>query len=542
MAGSPIVTILGGGISGLSAAYYLTRLAPNVKVRLLEASQRVGGWIKSSHIDNKVIFEAGPRTLRPHGVAGTVLLDMIKELGLDNQVISVPKSHPSAKKRYIEYKREINQLPSGPKDLLFDHPQVMDSVIGSILAEPFQPSKVYSNDKNGDDDESIYSFIERRFNQHVALNLVGAITHGIYAGDCKELSIQSTFPFLAAYEKKYGSVIKGLIDNDTIQLDSQQELQLAKQCQSKYPSWQKELQGASVIGLLPGLEALPKALYHYLDQQPNVEILLNQKVTQLSLSSNEKNKKKITIKTNHHDQPEFETNHLISTLPSKSLHSLLPDLPHLNDNPAVNVAVVNLAYPKERLQPYIKEYDGFGFLTPHRDNPYPIKVPGLLGVIFDTNSMGIQDQDNGLIRMTCMIGGSDWDLAFGNEKLPSTLSSHAFQLAKKAITSYFNLPHAHDEKEKNQDIIEPSYYQVNLLNECLPQYLVGHPKRMLHLHHFMQQHYGHQLSVTGASYLGVSVGDCVKNSRLLIDNLVSRGTLGDQSMFVTGLEKSLQSI
>jgi oxygen-dependent protoporphyrinogen oxidase len=73
----PIVTILGGGISGLSAAYYLSRLAPQLRIRLLEASDRVGGWIKSEHVSDNVLFEAGPRTLRPQGVGGALLLDMV---------------------------------------------------------------------------------------------------------------------------------------------------------------------------------------------------------------------------------------------------------------------------------------------------------------------------------------------------------------------------------------------------------------------------------------------------------------------------------
>lgn len=76
----PVVTILGGGISGLSAAYYLSRSAPQVKIRLLEASDRVGGWIKSNHVKDNVLFEAGPRTLRPQGVGGAVLLDMVSRI------------------------------------------------------------------------------------------------------------------------------------------------------------------------------------------------------------------------------------------------------------------------------------------------------------------------------------------------------------------------------------------------------------------------------------------------------------------------------
>lgn len=64
------VGVLGGGITGLAAAYYLTRDNPNAKVTLYEASDRVGGWLSSKRVDvhdGSVLFEAGPRTLRPDG-------------------------------------------------------------------------------------------------------------------------------------------------------------------------------------------------------------------------------------------------------------------------------------------------------------------------------------------------------------------------------------------------------------------------------------------------------------------------------------------
>lgn len=97
-----LVTVLGGGISGLSAAYYLARFSPETtKVVLVEGSHRVGGWIRSQHVapghypsasaakqhleqtpgslDSQLLFEAGPRSLRPVGAAGAVVLEMVRE-------------------------------------------------------------------------------------------------------------------------------------------------------------------------------------------------------------------------------------------------------------------------------------------------------------------------------------------------------------------------------------------------------------------------------------------------------------------------------
>lgn len=62
------VAVLGGGITGLACAYYLTRELPRAKITIYEASDRLGGWLSSTRVpvkDGTVLFEAGPRTLRP---------------------------------------------------------------------------------------------------------------------------------------------------------------------------------------------------------------------------------------------------------------------------------------------------------------------------------------------------------------------------------------------------------------------------------------------------------------------------------------------
>ncbi|CAG8495603.1 15242_t:CDS:1, partial [Acaulospora morrowiae] len=66
--------ILGGGISGLTAAWYLALNAPlTTKITLLEASNRFGGWIQSTRVgEDRILFEQGPRTLRPVGLGGLV--------------------------------------------------------------------------------------------------------------------------------------------------------------------------------------------------------------------------------------------------------------------------------------------------------------------------------------------------------------------------------------------------------------------------------------------------------------------------------------
>ena len=64
------VAILGGGVTGLASAYYLTKELPRAKITIYEASDRIGGWLSSTRVpvkDGTILFEAGPRTLRPAG-------------------------------------------------------------------------------------------------------------------------------------------------------------------------------------------------------------------------------------------------------------------------------------------------------------------------------------------------------------------------------------------------------------------------------------------------------------------------------------------
>lgn len=74
------VAVLGGGITGLASAYYLSNEFPNARIVLFEDNSRLGGWVKSERVDvgnGNVIFEQGPRNLRPSIPNGLVTLDLV---------------------------------------------------------------------------------------------------------------------------------------------------------------------------------------------------------------------------------------------------------------------------------------------------------------------------------------------------------------------------------------------------------------------------------------------------------------------------------
>ncbi|CAO3628376.1 unnamed protein product [Mucor fragilis] len=524
MAQQQSVAVLGGGISGLSAAYYLSKASPKTKILVVEGSKRVGGWIKSQRVspgfhatapsstqptDDNVLFEVGPRSLRPVGAGGAAILGMANDLQLQNDMLFVSKSDPSAKNRYIYYNDEINTLPNSLSSLLFKQPPVFKSVIKSILSEPFvQPGS--------GQDESLYSFVARRFNDHVALNLVGAITHGIYAGDAKQLSVKSTMRMLYDAERANGSVVKGMLSSTPSAPIPAAEQAILDELAD--PSISKT---TSVFGFKDGTETLAIKLKQWLQQQPNVTLITDKQVKKMDKTA-DGNRIKI-----YSDEASVTVDHVISTIPSRKLDPLLTKhnaLVHLSANPSANVAVVNFAFEKEHAD---LKYNGFGFLTPHPDSAYQLPVPGTLGVVFDSNAMHGQEneQNSALVKMTVMMGGHMWNSTFDNAQPSQVDPAIALEKASKALSVYLGIQQ------------QPKFSMASVLQECIPQYIVGHEARLGELHQDIKQKYSHLLSVTGASYLGVSVPDCVKNSRLLVNDLLEKGALGSRKDIVTGLNK-----
>ena len=76
-------TIVGGGISGLAAAFYLKRLPQTKSITVLEAASRLGGWVQTTRHEDGAIFEHGPRTIRAAGIPGANTLQLVEDIGLD---------------------------------------------------------------------------------------------------------------------------------------------------------------------------------------------------------------------------------------------------------------------------------------------------------------------------------------------------------------------------------------------------------------------------------------------------------------------------
>ena len=134
-------------------------------------------------------------------------------------------------------------------------------------------------------DESVDSFVKRRFGASFAENVLSALVHGIYAGDTRQLSIQAVFPSLWKLEQRYGSVVKGILQGGI--KPSELEITAKQELESRLIEIVKRMMKVSVYSLQDGLEMLPKALIRYLKAQPNVELRNESSLTQLSYDGTE---------------------------------------------------------------------------------------------------------------------------------------------------------------------------------------------------------------------------------------------------------------
>ncbi len=187
------VAIIGAGITGLTAAFYLKR--KGVPVTAYEASGRAGGVIQSIRKDG-YLAEFGPNTILE---TSPEISQLIRDVGLESRRLN---SDPKAEARYVvRYKRPI-AMPSSPFGF-FRTGLFTKGAKFAVLREPFVPPR-----RDGVE-ESIADFVVRRFNQELLDQAADALVAGVYAGDPQKLSVVHGFPRLKALEDNYGSMIKG---------------------------------------------------------------------------------------------------------------------------------------------------------------------------------------------------------------------------------------------------------------------------------------------------------------------------------------------
>ncbi len=199
---SPRVVVVGGGISGLACAYFLTRKDPSASVSLLEPGP-LGGVVRTERTGGFVI-ESGPDSFISQKPAG---LQLCKELGLEDELVATLPGRAT----YIVRRGRLVELPEGL--MLMAPTRLLPFAFSPLLSWPGKLRAALDMvlpARPADGDESLASFIERRFGRELFARVAEPLVSGIYSGDARQLSLLSTFPQFAELERRHGSVIRGL--------------------------------------------------------------------------------------------------------------------------------------------------------------------------------------------------------------------------------------------------------------------------------------------------------------------------------------------
>lgn len=191
----PSVAIVGGGITGLTAAFRLQR--QGLPVTLYEAGERVGGVIQSVRQDG-YLAEFGPNSILETSPKITALLH---EVGLSQRLLY---SDPRAENRYIVRGGRPVALPASPVGFLATKLFSGGAKL-RLMAEPF------IRRAPADAEENLAEFVLRRIGREFLDYAINPFVAGVYAGDPARLSVKQAFPKLHALEQRYGSLILGQI-------------------------------------------------------------------------------------------------------------------------------------------------------------------------------------------------------------------------------------------------------------------------------------------------------------------------------------------
>ena len=188
------IAIIGGGISGLTLAWYLQKAG--VPYELFEADARPGGNLHTWATPEGYLLETGPNSLQ----LSTELEELLADLGLTDQI---QESAAVSQHRYVLRGGRYRQLPGSPPALLTNSFFSLKAK-WQLLKEFRQPAAPV------DVHETVAQFFRRRFGPEIVDYAVNPFMAGIYAGDPEQLLLHKTFPQLAALEQQYGSVLRGL--------------------------------------------------------------------------------------------------------------------------------------------------------------------------------------------------------------------------------------------------------------------------------------------------------------------------------------------
>lgn len=448
------VVIVGGGLSGLAAAFRIREAHPTYTVTLLEARTRLGGNIGTDRIGGFTV-ERGPNGLfdaKPHAV------QLCRDLGLGDCLI--PASEGSRKNRFLFVNGKLHRLPGDPLGLLFS-PVLSFGGKVRMLTEPF-----HKRPTNAPDDESVAAFARRRFGKEAADVFVDALVTGIHAGDSERLSVSAAFPRLPLFEREYGSVLKGFVR-------SAKARKQAARDRGETPTPQR------MWSFREGLQVLIDTLAERLGATVRTGVSVT------GLSAND-GKWAVRIDAGE----PFKADAVILTTPADHQAKLLAPLDtRLGELVGgIRYCPVNVAVLGYREQDAPVRPDGFGYIAPQNTRR------DVLGVQWCSSTFPDRAPP-GHVLWRALAGGM-------NRPDVTTLPDDEF------------LRTVHREMTVTMRVTgEPVFTRVVRWPRAIPQYELGHPFRVAEVMQLVSNFPG--LILGGNAYHGVAINDCCEQAEAI---------------------------
>ena len=455
------IAIIGGGIAGVTAAWQIAQLAPQLDVALFEASDRLGGTVETTRRDGFII-EGGPDgwvSEKPWA------RELATELGLEGELVG---SLDAGRVTYIVQAGRLVAMPDAmrmmvPTDLnaLQGSPLFSDAARAAYADEPRRADALRRMAPQAD--ESIAEFVRRHFGDEVLTKIGGPLLSGVFGGDVAKLSVQAVMPRFVALEREHGSLVAALAGQKNVgpatiftSIASGTETLIERMVAAIPPEWQRLGTAVTKLKRIDGSWQVTVQGHGGPDLKELFDAVL------------------LAV-------PAHVTKRLLGGVNQRMIPLL-----EMEYSSAVLAA---LAFDRHFELP-----PGFGFLVPEGEGS------GLLAATFvDQKFPGRTPQGRRLLRG--FFGGK---VAAGfAHRSDSEVTARALSELRALLGP---LP-------------EPKFSVVRRWPRSLPQYGVGHPDRMAELQALVDQQPG--LWLLGNAYRGVGLPDLIRDARASARAVVS---------------------
>lgn len=539
------VTIVGGGLTGLTAAYYLGHAKLDWNITLYEQAPRFGGKIQTQRVDDFVV-ELGPDSYLSRK---TEMTDLIYDLGLGDTLVSNETGQA-----FVYDKGSIHPIPGGsimgiPTEMMPFVKATLISWPGKLRAGLDYFKKPFQLDKNGD--VSIGHFFKYHLGQEMMDKLIEPLLAGIYGGDIYKISLLSTFPHFIQVEQKYGNMVKGMMaakmghskagvtkaakvaiaEGDVpragkgTMTDRQFESHEAKsslhqqtiKAQADMASRKgTAAQSGMFRQLTGGLESVITAIVEAMPS--NVTLHTGALVSDIRYTDGQY---ALDIVRQHLDSCNCNAQSI-----SRENFDVGAsfNIRVVSDEVTTHADQVIICTPPATYNQWFKDDEGFDFLRSMEQSSCAIAIMAFDKATFDGDLKGsglLITRNTDTPLTACTILNQKWPQTTPNDKIVLRVfigkpgndvveqlnDKELSELAVKEIQSIMGFS------------AQPEWVRINRLIHCMPQYNVGHRAGITAVREHVAKHYPN-LHLIGTPFDGIGIPDGVKQAKELVQSIV----------------------